>query len=381
MMQFCLSRFHLVWFNILLAVSCFGQNAQTNQSELLIQLRNANAYFMAKWPEVGKTIITNRERASNIWTRAVYYEGLMDLYRIDPQPEYYKYAKDWAEFHKWDLRDGVTFTRNADNQCAGQTYIDLYLYESSPYKIYKIKTSIDSMMHTPAIDDWSWIDAVQMAMPIFAKLGLIYEDKSYWDRMYDMYMYTRNKTGGHGLFNPKDGLWWRDADFDPPYVEPNGQDCYWARGNGWIVMALAKVLTIIPEDEPHRKQYENDFKTMMKALLKVQRKDLFWNVSLHDPNHFGGKETSGTAMFLYGLTWGINNGHFKGNKYKKLANKTWNALTQHALHPSGFLGFVQSTGKEPADGQPLSYDKIPDFEDFALGAFLMAGSEIYKMNL
>jgi hypothetical protein len=33
--------------------------------------------------DAGKTIFTNIERPSNIWTRAVYYEGLMALYKID----------------------------------------------------------------------------------------------------------------------------------------------------------------------------------------------------------------------------------------------------------------------------------------------------------
>jgi len=44
----------------------------------------ANAYFMNKWPDTGKSIVTNRERSSNIWTRAVYYEGLMALYALIP---------------------------------------------------------------------------------------------------------------------------------------------------------------------------------------------------------------------------------------------------------------------------------------------------------
>lgn len=39
----------------------------------------ANDYFMKKWPDVGKTIITNRERPSNIWTRWFYYEGSMQF--------------------------------------------------------------------------------------------------------------------------------------------------------------------------------------------------------------------------------------------------------------------------------------------------------------
>lgn len=45
-----------------------------NKREVLKVLKSTNAYFMNKWPDAGKSIITNRERPSNIWTRAVYYE-------------------------------------------------------------------------------------------------------------------------------------------------------------------------------------------------------------------------------------------------------------------------------------------------------------------
>ena len=88
----------------------------------------ANDYFMKKWTDVGKTIVTNRERPSNIWTRGVYYEGLMDLYKIDAQKRYLDYAVLWGDFHKWGLRNGIK-TRNGDDQCCGQTYIDLYLLD------------------------------------------------------------------------------------------------------------------------------------------------------------------------------------------------------------------------------------------------------------
>jgi hypothetical protein len=54
-------------------------------------------------------------------------------------------------------------------------------------------------------------------------------------------------------------------------------------------------------------------------------------------------------------------------------------LVTDALHDNGFLGWVQGTGKEPKDGQPLSYDKVPDFEDYGLGCFLLAGSELYQI--
>ncbi|MDP3434534.1 MAG: glycoside hydrolase family 88 protein, partial [Bacteroidota bacterium] len=50
------------------------------KKEVMDKMVLTNAYFMDKWADTGKSIITNRERPSNIWTRAVYYEGLMALY-------------------------------------------------------------------------------------------------------------------------------------------------------------------------------------------------------------------------------------------------------------------------------------------------------------
>ncbi len=358
-----------------------GINSQElpNKKEVLQQMQLANQYFMNKWQDVGKTIITNKERPSNIWTRGVYYEGLMALYEIYPKEAYYNYAYDWAEFHKWGFRNGNA-NRNADDYCAAQTYIDLYNLEPDSKKLKNTKSIINMLLRTPQLDDWSWIDAIQMGMPVFAKLGVLENDNRYYEKMYNMYMYTRNKHGDNGLFNPKDGLWWRDADFDPPYTEPNGEDAYWSRGNGWVIAALAKVLTIIPEDAPHRQQYVNDLKSMAEALLPIQRKDGFWNVSLHDPNHFGGKETSGTALFIYAITYGVNNNILDRDRFLPVILKAWKAITTKGLHKNGFLGYLQSTGKEPKDGQPLSYTKIPDFEDYGLGCFLLAGAEVYRLN-
>lgn len=55
-------------------------------------------------------------------------------------------------------------------------------------------------------------------------------------------------------------------------------------------------------------------------------------------------------------------------------------MIEEAVHKNGFLGYVQGTGKEPADGQPVSYTHMPDFEDYGLGCFLLAGAEVYKLR-
>ncbi|HEX8461859.1 MAG TPA: glycoside hydrolase family 88 protein [Segetibacter sp.] len=372
-----------IFLFIFFSATVIAANAQKlpSKKKILKPLRLTNQYFISTWPDPGKPIFTNRERPSNIWTRAVYYEGLMALYNIDKQKQYYDYAVLWGDKHKWGLRNGIQ-TRNGDDQACGQTYIDLYLLNNkqNPERIKDIKASIDLMVKSEKKDDWSWIDALQMAMPVFVKLGVLYNDTSYFNKMWDLYSFTKYKHGANGLYNAADKLWWRDGDFDPPYKEPNGEDCYWSRGNGWVVAALVKTLQALPKTDRHYNEYLQDYKDMCAALIPIQRADGFWNVSLHDSTHFGGKETSGTALFTYGFAWGINNGILEKKIYKPLIAKAWNAMVKESVHSNGFLGWVQGTGKEPKDGQPVSYTSKPDFEDYGLGCFLLAGSEVYLIK-
>ncbi|WP_232214713.1 glycoside hydrolase family 88 protein [Asinibacterium sp. OR53] len=378
MMRRCKALFAFCLMLCLLSPNSYAQKLP-NKKELLKTLELTNAYFMQKWPDAGKSIITNKERPSNIWTRAVYYEGLMALYAIDKKQLFVDYAIQWGEKHQWNLRNGVT-VRNADDQACGQTYIDLYLLDKKEERIRNVKACMDNMLKTDKVDDWSWIDAIQMAMPVFAKLGALYQDTNYFEKMHKMYDFTKYHHGANGLFNAKDGLWWRDKDFTPPYKEPNGADCYWSRGNGWVVAALVRTLSALPRSNQYYTEFLGDYKSMMNALLPLQRTDGFWNASLKDPSHFGGKELTGTALFLYGMAWGVNNGLIDKKKYLPVIIKAWNALEKDCVHPDGKLGYMQGTGKEPKDGQPVTYDSTPDFEDYGLGCFLLAGTEVYKIK-
>jgi unsaturated rhamnogalacturonyl hydrolase len=369
----------LILLFLSLSTSLIVAQKLPSKKATLAAMTLTNAYFMKKWPDTGKPIVTERTRPSNIWTRGVYYEGLMALYKLDPQKTYYDYAVAWGNSHKWGMRNGV-YTRNADDQCCGQTYIDLYLIDKQAIRIQDIKMGMDSLVRSEKKDDWSWVDALQMAMPVLAKLGVLYNDNRYFEKMYDMYAFSKNQHGDKGLYNPAEGLWWRDKDFDPPYKTPSGANCYWSRGNGWVLAALVRVLDVMPKNAPHRDEYLKNYLEMVNALLPLQRSDGFWNVSLTDSTDYGGKELTGTALFTYGLAWGINHKILDKKKMAPSVSRAWNVLMSKCVHPDGMLGYVQSTGKEPKDGQPVTFDKAANFEDFGLGCFLLAGSEVYKMR-
>ncbi|HKL92510.1 MAG TPA: glycoside hydrolase family 88 protein, partial [Bacteroidales bacterium] len=178
----------------LLIASFIGLSVQAQElpdrKEILKTMVKANDYFMKKYADYTATShVRGTTRPSNIWTRAVYYEGLMALHQISPQERYYDYAYDWANFHQWGFRGGNT-TRNADNYCASQIYIDLYNMSPDPEKIRNAKINLDMLVHTPQNDDWTWIDAIQMGMPVFAQLGTLYNDSRYFEKAWDMYEHT-----------------------------------------------------------------------------------------------------------------------------------------------------------------------------------------------
>ena len=361
-------------------------SAQSPQ-EVLQTAQKANDYFMAKYAD--PTIPTNvkKIRPSSLWTRAVYYEGLMALNAIAPKDAYLDYAFRWADFHQWTPRNGVK-TTDADDQCCAQTFIE-YHQLTGKGTLEPTKENLAKQMASGRTDYWTWIDAIQMAMPVYVKMYAITGDKQYLDYAMKSYLWSRNTCGG-GLFNVKEGLWWRDKDYVPPYKEKDGKNCYWSRGNGWVYAALVRCLDVLsPEDKVQSskfkvqsskafKQLKKDFLLMSDGLLKCQHEDGFWHASLVSDADYPTPEMTGTALFLYGMSWGIRKGLLNESLYRPACDKAWKAL-ESCLHNDGFLGWNQGTGKDPSAGQPVTFTRVPDFEDYGTGCYLLGLSEYYKL--
>lgn len=368
----------------------------TAQNNVLESAQKTNNYFMMKYSDPTLPTNVKKVRPSSLWTRAVYYEGLMALNAIDPQQRYIDYAMTWADFHKWTPRNGVN-TLDADDQCCGQTYVELAALKGGDQKalLANVIANLDHQMVTPNSKKqtstpkaktnvnslygwWTWIDAIQMAMPLYMQIANVTGEQKYRDHAMQMYRWTRNECGG-GLFNTKDGLWWRDADYVPPYKEKDGKDCYWSRGNGWVYAAIVRCMNQLSPKSKEYKELKKDFQLMSKGLLSCQHEDGFWHASLVSDVDYPTPEMTGTALFLYGMAWGIQQGLLKAKTYRPACDKAWQALAS-CVHNDGFLGWNQGTGKEPSAGQPVTFDSVPDFEDYGTGCFLLGASEYYKLT-
>jgi rhamnogalacturonyl hydrolase YesR len=318
----------------------------------------------------------------NGWANATFFSGLLALQRLTGSPRYLAYARNWAEKHAYGLNGGVT-TRHADNHNAGQAYLDLYEIEPEESKISAIEESLHRMVYTDQPDkndDWWWDDALHMAMPPFARIGALRGDPQYWQKLYALYDHTKRVEGGPGLYDDATGLWYRDKRFLPglpgAILSPAGKPVVWSRGNGWVAGGHAKTLKALPPGERHTGEYRDTLVRLVTAVAGIQRTDGFWNVNLADATHLPGPETSGTSFFLYGTSYAIRAGLVDRRAYVPVAARAWNGLVTTAVHPDGFLGYVQNVGDRPESSQPVTYDSTANF---GVGAFLLAGTELARL--
>ena len=338
--------------------------ALPTHAEVLASITKVNDYWIAGNDPVS---------SDNNWRAATYFRGDMAAYAATGKTSYLNLAHSWASNNAWALMGGDT-ARFANYQAAGEVYFKLFAIDGHAADLTHVTADILAMVNSQGADDWSWIDALNMAMPSFANLGSGHPAS--WSKMYDLYHSTKRKAGGPGLYDATDHLWFRDKAFLPPATGPNGNKIYWSRGNGWVFAAHAKVLDVLPTTDPHYQEYLTTFKDMAKALISRQRTDGFWNVDLQDPLDFPGPETSGTAFFVFGMAWGLNHGILDRATYLPAVVEAWDGMVQTAMQPSGFLGFVQGVGDSPASSQPVTVNSTADF---GVGAFLLAGGEVAKL--
>ena len=187
------------------------------------------------------------------------------------------------------------------------------------------------------LERWTWCDALFMAPPVYAKLYMLTGEKKYIKFMNREYKATYDY-----LFDKEENLFYRDwRYFDK--CEANGKKVFWGRGNGWVLGGLVEILKELPK-----------------------------KASLLDPASYPSPETSCTTFIVYSIAYGINEGLLDKEIYLPVMIKGWNALVS-AVEPNGKLGYVQQIGADP---KKVTRDMT---EVYGVGAFLMAGNEIYKM--
>lgn len=346
----------------------------TTKEQVLSTIQLVNDYWQTN----------NSTNVRAFWDHAAYHTGNMEVYKLTQNETYRKYSEAWADYNHWM---GATSTNKAewkynygekpdyvlfgDWQACFQTYIDLYNLAPADNKIARAKEVMGYQISTAKNDYWWWADGLYMVMPVMVKMYKLTGDKQYLDKLYEYYTYANTI-----MYDSTEKIYYRDAKYIfPAHKTALGKKDFWARGNGWVFAALAKVLQDLPATDSHRNEYVEKFKGMAYSLKKYQQPTGHWTRSIADTAQAPGFETSGTAFFTYAYLWGINNGYLSKKEFTPVVAKSWQYLTTVALQPNGKIGYVQPIGERAIPGQVVDKNSTANF---GVGAFLLAACEMYR---
>lgn len=314
------------------------------------------------------------------WVNATFYLGLSRWAAIAEQDNtdesYYTWLLRLGNRNYWQVDKRMY---HADDVCIAQTYLELYeKYKKKDMIIPSLARTEWVIANPPTgsfeldysdyttLEHWTWCDALFMAPPVYLGLYNITGDKKFIQ-----FMDKEFKATYEYLFDKEENLFYRDRRYFDQR-EANGTKVFWGRGNGWVLGGLVELLRKLPIESKYRPFYQDLYIKMCNRIAPLQSNDGFWRASLLDPDSYPSPETSGTGFFVYALAYGLNEGLLPADTFMPVVEKGWQALLS-AVEEDGKLGYVQPIAADPKK-------VTPDMtEVYGPGAFLLAGTEVYRL--
>ena len=313
------------------------------------------------------------------WTNGAFYAGVFAAYETTGSKKIWKALYEMGEDNQW--KPGPRL-QHADDHAICQTYIDMYRIAGEKKMIEPFEATMKKFMATPYQPQgiqkitWWWCDALFMGPAAFVKLGITTGNDEYLkltDKLWKETYYLLWDKNEH-LYARDIGYKWNEPGIEAR-KEANGKKVFWSRGNGWVMGGLVRTLSELPKDYPNRDFYVQNYKEMAARIVELQQEDGLWRASLLDPESYPGGEASGSGFYVYALAWGINNGILDKETYLPAVKKGWVGLNG-LIQPDGRVGWTQPIGADPRKNF-----NAESWEVYGTGAFLLAGSEVIKLDL
>lgn len=376
---------------IVMLAAALTANAQSIQhprkDDVLRMIEMTNSYWQENHPSHG----------NYFWNRAVYHVGNMEAYRTTGNASYLAFSRAWAEKNKWSGpsdswnvdADGVPtnwindYGENnvlfGDCQICFQIYSEIYDTDPQDEYLQRAKQVLDYQISTDKDSYIWWADGIFMLMPSMSHLYLKTGNAEYLNKMHQYWTYAVDL-----MWDTDEHLFYRDGSYVyPKHTTVAGGKDFWARGDGWVFAALARVLKDfqqIPYQESDSliaqyNDYVSYYNLIAQSLKAAQQPEGFWSRSILDINQAPGYESTGTELMLYGYLWGVNNGYFSEDEYGETIDRAWRYLSDVALQYDGSVGYMQPIGSSASPGTYVGADSQADF---GMGGFLLAASEMYR---
>ncbi|MGV8827259.1 MAG: glycoside hydrolase family 88/105 protein [Breznakibacter sp.] len=196
-----------------------------------------------------------------------------------------------------------------DNGPMGASLIELQIKKPNKAFMEYINTTNEHLMLAePRLEDgtiariWPhentiWADDLFMGVSFLCRMGKMTNDNRYFDDAANQVL-NYNKY----LWHPEKEIYYHCYHTD---VKEHGV-AHWSRANGWMLMAQADLLTMLPKNHPKREALIRNFNQQVKGLLQYQGKNGLWYQILDKTDSY--EEITGTAMFVFGIARGVREG-------------------------------------------------------------------------
>ncbi|MEN3324735.1 glycoside hydrolase family 88 protein [Mariniflexile soesokkakense] len=212
-----------------------------------------------------------------------------------------------------------------------------------------------------------WADDLYMSVPFLANMGKLTGDNKYYDDAVKQVLQIADR-----LYIPEKELFdhgWNvtSSDYDPRF--------YWGRANGWSLMTMAELLSVLPENHIGRDKILHLYRSMIRSLANLQDGEGFWHNLLDKSDTY--QETSCTAMFTFAIAKGINEGWIS-HVYGPVALTGWNATQTRVLENGAVDGTCEGTTF--AHDNTYYYNRGKSiYATHGYGPVLYAGAEMIKL--
>jgi rhamnogalacturonyl hydrolase YesR len=212
-----------------------------------------------------------------------------------------------------------------------------------------------------------WADDLYMSVPFLANMGKLTGNHKYYDDAVKQILQMAKR-----LYNPQNGLFdhgWNktSADYDPRF--------YWGRANGWAIMSMVEVLSVLPENYKGRDEVLNLYRSMVRSLAEYQDGTGFWHNLINKNDTY--LETSCTAIFTYCIAKGVNEGWIS-HVYGPVALTGWNAINTRVLKNGAVDGTCEGT-TFASDNTYYYYRGKSIYATHGYGPVLYAGAEMIRL--
>ncbi|XEC93538.1 glycoside hydrolase family 88 protein [Paenibacillus tarimensis] len=172
----------------------------------------------------------------------------------------------------------------------------------------------------------AWVDTMMMAGLFLVRMGDALGREDYM-------MDGINQYHGHEnyLQDPVTNLYYHGWD----HIAQNHMSAvYWARGNSWAALTMAKALEIVDVQLPAFMIIEGSLRDQLSALVRMQSEGGLWHTVLDDPTSY--EETSGSAGIAAALL-------SRGSLYNKYVNKAIQGLLGQVSEDGSVLNVSAGT--------------------------------------